>query len=144
MINKLIVLFLSVFLATSPVFAKSVSYKKISKGQVADFDGVLISYKSWAKLGADRKLLISQNKQNMSKLKETLEEKHKYSLAICRENLKATQSLCEKRVGIYRNRQKWCQNTPIVYTFIGYMLGALTILGGAVAIKGVDNAFGKQ
>lgn len=144
MINKFLAFVLCFLLMTTPVFANSINYKKINKGQVADFNGVLISFKAWAKLGADRKLLISQNKQALSRLKETLNEKHKFALNICKENLKATQNFCEKKVDIYRDRQKWCQNTPIIYTFIGYMLGALTILGGAAAIKGIDNALGKQ
>lgn len=130
-------------MTTLPTHANSVQYKKLLKGQVADFNGVLVSNKAWAKLGADRKLLLEKHKNSLTKQKEKLEAKHKMELSVCKSNLQITKNFCEKRVNIYRDRRNWCKNSPILYGFLGYFLGALSVLGGAYGLGVINNNVGK-
>lgn len=136
-----IVLFM--FIVPRVSFSKPV-YKKLKKGQEAPFTGVLLSLESFAKLAADKEATKKKHELDKKTLEKKLKAEHQYQLNSCKINLNVAKNICEQRLVIHKDRYQMClksQTNPVLYGFLGYLLGVGTVIGAGYALGGVSNAF---
>ena len=142
--NKLSIFFVLFMFVVPKVAISKPVYKKINKGQEAPFTGVLLSFESFAKLAADKEATKKKHELDKKTLERKLKAEHKYQLNSCKLNLKVAKNICEQRLVIHKDRYQMClksQPNSLLYGFLGYLLGAGTVIGAGYALGGISNAF---